>query len=86
MRRLHGNVMSILRSVENGWKRMDKELILSYLEMIEETSRLPLYNSLEVGFRHSPLSPKEKLDRYADACAQINQFVQIMIKDLRDDQ
>ena len=64
---------------------MDKELILSYLEMIEDLSRLPLYNPLEVGQRHSPLTTKEQLDRYANTCATINHFVQIMIKDIRDD-
>lgn len=28
----------------------------------------PLYNHLEVGFRHTPLTPKEREQRYAEAC------------------
>jgi hypothetical protein len=35
--------------------------ILSYLEQ-------PLYNSLEVGFRHSPLTNKEIIERYKFTC------------------
>lgn len=52
----------------------DANEILFYVEMIEEISRAPLYNSLEVGFRHSPLTNKEQLDRYRDACQLINQY------------
>jgi hypothetical protein len=68
---------------------MKDDIILSYLELIEEISRQPLYNSLEVallevGFRHSPLNIKEQLDRYAVSCAQINHLVQRMIKELQD--
>lgn len=63
---------------------MKDDIILSYLELIEEISRQPLYNSLEVGFRHSPLNIKEQLDRYAGSCAQINHLVQRMLKELQD--
>jgi hypothetical protein len=41
------------------------------LEMAEGYAREPLRNDLEVGFRHSPLSPKEREQRYAEACAFI---------------
>lgn len=63
---------------------MDKNEILLYLEMIEEISRLPLYNSLEVGFRHNPLTTKEQLDRYAHSCNIINGYVIHMINTIRD--
>lgn len=63
---------------------MNKDEILTYLEFIEEISRLPLYNSLEVGFRHSPLTNKEQLDRYADSCKIINEYAQHMIRLMRD--
>ena len=56
-----------------------------YLEQIEEISRLPLYNSLEVGFRHSPLTQKEKLERYELACTMINEFAIMLMKELKDD-
>lgn len=53
---------------------MNRDEILAYLEMIEELSRLPLYNSLEVGFRHNPLTVAEKLERYELACTMINGY------------
>lgn len=37
------------------------EYILSYI-------RRPLSNELEVGFRHTPLSNKEIIDRYKEKC------------------
>jgi len=55
-----------------------------HLELIEEISRAPLYNSLEVGFRHSPLTTKEQLERYADACHVINTYAVHMIQTIRD--
>lgn len=33
----------------------------------------PLSRPLEVGFRHSPLTPNERLERYAEACLFIKQ-------------
>lgn len=61
------------------------EMLMHYLEMIEEISRAPLYNSLEVGFRHSPLTTKEQLERYADACHVINTYVVHMMQSIRDE-
>lgn len=63
---------------------MNTNELLMHLEMIEEISRTPLYNSLEVGFRHSPLTTKEQLERYADACHVINTYVVHMIQSIRD--
>ena len=62
---------------------MAKDEILTYLYYIEEISRAPLYNSLEVGFRHSPLTTKEQLERYTDSCSLINQYAVHMIKSIR---
>lgn len=64
---------------------MANDEILSYLEMIEEISRAPLYNSLEVGFRHSPLTTKEQLERYADSCSIINQYAVHMIRSIEQE-
>ena len=63
---------------------MNKDEILAYLEMIEEISRAPLYNSLEVGFRHNPLTNKEQLDRYAESCLIINDYAQHIIRSMKD--
>lgn len=63
---------------------MNKDELLSYLEMIYEISERPLHNSLEVGFRHSPLTIKEQLDRYADSCSIINEYALHMIKSIRE--
>lgn len=63
---------------------MNKDEILAHLEMIEEISRLPLYNSLEVGFRHSPLTNSEKLERYEMSCAIINNHVTYMMEKFND--
>jgi hypothetical protein len=41
---------------------------LASIETALEYAERPLANDLEVGFRHRELSPKEKLERYADCC------------------
>jgi hypothetical protein len=46
------------------------------LEDAEGYAREPLRNDLEVGFRHSPLSPKEITQRYAEACALITRDIE----------
>lgn len=48
-----------------------KQLMIE-LENIIDLTNNPLYNSLEVGFRHSPLSLKEQVDRLKDVCAHVN--------------
>lgn len=50
----------------------DKAKMLA--EMIVEIARRPLYNDLDVGFRHSPLTNKEKLERYQFSCDAILQI------------
>jgi hypothetical protein len=42
----------------------EKEAILYIIEDLET----PLYRHLEVGFRHSPLTNKEIIERYKEAC------------------
>lgn len=46
----------------------------------------PLYNSLETGFRHTPLTPKEREQRYQESCrfaAQDSQEALRLIGELR---
>lgn len=63
---------------------MNTNELRMHLEVIEEISRAPLYNSLEVGFRHNPLSTKEQLERYADACNVINMYAVNMMELLKN--
>lgn len=47
---------------------MKKEELLINLEFWAICLENPTYNSLEVGFRHSPLSKDEIIQRYKDEC------------------
>lgn len=47
---------------------MNKEEILINLEYWASCLENPTYNSLEVGFRHTPLSKDEIIQRYKDEC------------------
>lgn len=47
---------------------MTKEELLVNLEFWASSLENPTYNSLEVGFRHSPLSKDEIIQRYKDEC------------------
>jgi hypothetical protein len=42
--------------------------IINSLEYLAENLENPTCNSLEVGFRHSPLTQKEIIERYQHAC------------------
>jgi len=42
------------------------------LENIISLTDEPLSNPLEVGFRHSPLTPKEQIERLKEVCAVVN--------------
>lgn len=58
--------------------------IIPTLEMILDMAQNPLYNSLEVGFRHSPLSLPEKIQRYQDVMEYINQVMPEIIEYVND--
>lgn len=47
---------------------MTEEELLVNLEYWASCLENPTYNSLEVGFRHSPLSKDEIIQRYKDEC------------------
>jgi hypothetical protein len=47
---------------------MTKEDLLINLEYWASCLENPTYNSLEVGFRHSPLTKDEIIQRYKDEC------------------
>lgn len=49
--------------------------------LIEESIDMlsnPTYHSLEVGFRHSPLTKDEKLSRYAETCEIVRLYLSIV--------
>lgn len=47
---------------------MKKNDLINNLEFWSDCLENPTYNSLEVGFRHSPLSKDEIIDRYKQEC------------------
>lgn len=47
---------------------MTKDEILLNLEYWASCLENPTYNSLEVGFRHTPLTKDEIIDRYKQEC------------------
>jgi hypothetical protein len=49
-------------------KRVTKDEILLNLEFWASCLENPTYNSLEVGFRHTPLTKDEIIQRYKDEC------------------
>lgn len=55
-----------------------------YIEEAIDILSRPTYNSLEAGFRHSPLTKDEKLSRYAESCEIVRQYLLIVHKNLYD--
>lgn len=47
---------------------MTKDELMINLEFWASCLENPTYNSLEVGFRHTPLSKDEIIQRYKDEC------------------
>ena len=63
---------------------IDIETIKHYIEISVDITSKPLYNSLEVGFRHSPLTDKEKLKRYKENFEIVNEYLMMLWKELND--
>ena len=59
---------------------------LAYLEEAMHILHAPLIRTLEVGFRHTPLSDKERLQRYSDSCDFALEYVQLAFKNLNGEQ
>lgn len=43
----------------------------------------PLYNHLEVGFRHHPLTDKEKIERYQQSCDEAKEYLELVSRELK---
>lgn len=64
---------------------MNKEKLLANLEYWRDCLENPAYNSLEVGFRHSPLSKDEIIERYAQECQHVRESILRVIKDIENE-
>lgn len=64
---------------------MTKEELLVNLNFWVDCLENPLYDSLEVGFRHSPLTKDEMIQRYKEECYitrnSIMKVIEIIEKD-----
>lgn len=56
------------------------------LAAIQDISEWPTFNSLEVGFRHSPLTIREENDRMKEAIGEITQIVKFMRRVILQDE
>ncbi len=50
------------------------------LENIVSLTDNPLYDGLEVGFRHSPLTLKEQVERLSNLCVRVNACARLAIE------
>jgi hypothetical protein len=64
---------------------MTKQELLLNLEYWAECLENPTYNNLEVGFRHSPLSKDEIIQRYKDECHMIRHAILRVIEMINED-
>lgn len=61
---------------------MKKEDIIANLEYLIERARNPTYDELEVGFRHTPLRPKEIEMRKDDCLSEIADSLSWLIREI----
>jgi hypothetical protein len=64
---------------------MTKQELLLNLEHWAECLENPTYNSLEVGFRHTPLSKDEIIQRYREECAMTRHAILRVIEMINED-
>ena len=65
---------------------MTKEEVLINLEYWISCLENPTYNSLEVGFRHNPLSKDEIIERYKTECEHVHFCMTRVLKDLSSEE
>jgi hypothetical protein len=61
---------------------MNLERIKDTIEMMRERAKNPLYNSLETGFRHSPLTTSEQLQRYRKFSEEVKADCEAILKEI----
>jgi hypothetical protein len=64
---------------------MTKEELLVNLEFWADCLENPTYDSLEVGFRHSPLTKDEIIERYKQECYMIRHAILRVIEIIEKD-
>ena len=64
---------------------MTKEDLLINLEFWVSSLENPTYNSLEVGFRHTPLSKDEIIQRYKDECSMTRHAILRVIEIINEE-
>jgi hypothetical protein len=62
-----------------------QEELLVNLEFWASCLENPTYNSLEVGFRHTPLSKDEIIQRYREECAMTRAAILRVIEMINED-
>jgi len=62
---------------------MTDEQLMYHLQDLHDSLSRPLYNSLESGFRHHPLTDNEKLERYKDACEMAAEVILLLMNELK---
>lgn len=68
---LHNSAAAMIAEIRE--LRAENARLRVECEFIASATASPLVNSLETGFRHSPLSPSERETRYMEACALAHQ-------------
>jgi hypothetical protein len=58
------------------------EKIKCTLEVVLESLRRPTYCHLEIGFRHTPLSQKEIIERYEETCILAARYIEELLKEI----
>lgn len=61
-----------------------KEKVINNLKFWEECLENPPYNSLEVGFRHSPLTHEEIIKRYKEECDFVRNSISRFLFEIED--
>lgn len=64
---------------------MTKDELMINLEFWASSLENPAYNSLDVGFRHNPLSKDEIIKRYREECEITRHAIQRVMKMIEKD-
>lgn len=64
---------------------MTKQELLVNLEFWADCLENPAYNPLEVGFRHTPLTKDEIIQRYKDECSMTRHAILRVIEMIKED-
>lgn len=63
--------------------KKEYEGVLCDIEYLIERTEAPLYNQLESGFRHTPLTSREIKERYETCCKEVHGILSFNLPRLR---